>query len=82
MPPGWVYHPPGQQHAWGAKTRIAPEASDTGLEQFEKPCLKCGTMRITIIGAVNPRAWRLPDSGQLVWREPVCEPVAVNEVAA
>lgn len=78
LPEGWKYHPPLQRHAYGAAMRVAPEASDTGLEQFERPCLKCGVTRITIIGAVNPRAWRLAGGGGLRWREPLCEPAAAN----
>lgn len=85
LPADYTYHPPAQQHAYGPALRIGPEASDTGHEQFERTCLRpdCGVTRITIIGAVNPRAWRKVGEATLILREPACcEAVAANEVAA
>lgn len=65
-------------------TMIPKEASLSGHEQREWPCLACGTVRITVLakdGSEARREWRLPGEKVQVgwWEKPACEVVVAKK---
>jgi len=55
-----------QKHQFGDTRRIAPSASPTGCEQFERTCLRCPLVKITVIRHPSPRQWRFANGAQFV----------------
>jgi len=54
------HYPP---HVFGAEVLIAACVSPSGFEQKEKTCRNCGAVRVTVLGAPDPRAWRRTADG-------------------
>lgn len=72
---------PAPPHDWTNRIRVAPQEAPSGREQFEKRCLRCRLVRITIMGEViEPRAYRLGEDGAQFFSdvEPECVPVAAD----
>jgi hypothetical protein len=47
----------------GAEVMISCDISPSGFEQKEKTCKNCGAVRVTMLGAADPRAWRRTADG-------------------
>ena len=78
LPDGYVVHlpkPKPREHDFtGSEEKIISAAqSESGFEQHERTCLRCKTVRITVIAGPNDawHEWRLPRGlVQLKWAQP------------
>lgn len=62
LPPPKAGRPPAR-HVFGPDIRIPREIAPSGFEQIERTCANCGAVKITIVGASEPRAWRRTAEG-------------------
>jgi hypothetical protein len=70
-----------QRHALGPAEIVPAILSTSSQERHEKTCRNCGVVRVTVIGGIFPRLWRLPD-GSLLLAEPACEAADALRVPA
>lgn len=72
-------------HSFGTTRRIAPDASSSGHEQFERTCASCGAVKISVVphhGAPY-RAWRTAGAPrQWVGAAPRCRAAEMTESVA
>lgn len=76
-----VTREPSPPHDWTHRIRVAPQDAPTSREQFEKRCLRCRLVRITIMGdVIEPRAYRVGENGAQFYAdvEPECAPVLTD----
>ena len=75
--------PPPEPHIWGARQRVPRDRTRSGFEQIEKACPRCALVRITVVGAAEPRAYRWGEGAQFYADfDPECVPVAKQGAAA
>lgn len=70
---------PPQRHVLDAAKVILADPASSSHEQHEKTCRNCGVVRVTMIGGIFPRVWRLLD-GSLLLAEPACEALDAAQV--
>lgn len=88
IPDGYVLHMPTPKPVphlvFGAVRRHVPaHASPSGRDQIERTCLRCGAIKVTLLGeGKEHRAWRRSEEGlqiEGVEGEPVCVPVVSGD---